>query len=644
MSHRMISFWHRTAETAGLLLALLLPLAFYLKSYDSTMIKATLFQAGVLALASAWLLKGMEQGRWELPAWAKPFLLPAGLLLGWTLLGFFASTYKLAALPGFLEDILCLTAFAVFLLEFGGYENAARFAGWTLTAAWISGLYGLCQGLGLDPFPWKGAFGERVFSTLANPDLLALFLALCLPLALARLLDPERDFLLKAADLCLLALLGLNMAWTASPQGLACLTLTGIFSALIFPAFVPSKASLKVSGLSLALGLGAFAAVMSFGSRDFEKRLIHETEFKRQIWKGTLTMISEKPLMGHGPGSFAVHFPRFKPSELIRLKGKHNSLFEHPDNALLEVASEQGLLGAGLWLWLFGSVLWGAFRARGLLIRQAALGESCYLAGFSAAMAGALASSQFSLGYYYFSVPGWLLWPLAGIAAGLSGLARQAGPVTVVPLPLAEQTRKKLYAPASLAFLGLAVFPFQWLSSDIHHNIAIRHAKDKNWDKALAQFELVKPGSSAYVMAQYFKGNVYLNSGRPREALSQYAKLESLAPDYVQLHYQKAQAYAETGEWKKAMESHARVRDLDPLFAANYARWAIVAKRAGDLAAAKKAAYGAIALEPGKPSHRLTLAEIHLKEKRAADARRLQREAARLRRGPVARKPGPLLY
>ncbi len=624
MNSKMSLFWSKAGETALFLLALLIPLAFYLRTYDSSAIKVLTFHTGVIALAMFWFLKSMERGRFELPTRAMGLLMPAAALLVWTVLTFMISDYKAAAFPGFLEQILYLVLFALVLVEFGGYMTTSRLFGWILTAAWIAGLYGLLQKLGLDPFIWKGAFGDRVFSTLGDPVAFAALLALCLPLALSRLLDPERSGSRKVLDLLLLALLSINTVWTRSPEGLTAFLVQGLVFGLVAPRFVPSKTAHRAAILSSGLVFCVFFGAIQLDP-SAEAGLTQRISRTRQLWAGTSAMISEKPLTGHGPGSFAVHFPRFRPAALIRMEGGHDVHTKDPGNKLLELTAEIGLVGTGLWLWLFAGLLMAGWNAGKDFRAQGALGESACLAGVFSAVVGLLLTSFFAAGIGGFA-QGWILWPLAGMLGGLSLLSR-AGTSRV----LVVGNKHWLYAPASVVTFSLMIFPALWFYSDIQQNIGVLRSQEGQWAKALMRFNNVVPGSPRYVTAQYFKGNVLLDQGKPKEALEQYALLESVSPDYVRLHYMKALAYAAAWDWDKAIESHERWAALDPLDADNYSHWAQAAIVTGDLEGARQAAFAAIALKPENPDHWQTLSLVYLKQKRTKAAKRLELQAKKLR-------------
>lgn len=624
MSAKMTSFWFRTAETILMVLAFMLPLAFFANTYDAATIKTTLFEAGTLGLAFAWLLKGLERGRWELPASARPLALPALALIAWTAARFAAEPYKTAALPSFIRQELCLALYLIALLEFGGAQTSRRLAAWITAAAWLAGLYGLAQRLGFDPVFWKGAFGERVFSTLGRPDAFGFFLALAVPMALTQWNDAERDWFLRWTDVGLMAVLSADLFWTGSPDACAAWLFLSAAAALLIPAFLPSKASLKTAGLAILLAL---AAALSLAVR--KESLAKDWAFRKQAWSATKAMIAEASVAGVGPGAFAVEFPRYRTPGLIALQGSHEAQVEHPGSMILETTAELGLVGAGLWLWLFGALALAAWQARGRFLRQGALGELCYLAGFSSASLGLLAAAQFGLGLQV-SVAGWLLWPLAGVLAGLTTLSRRSS-VAVLPLPLGEAARQRAYAPALLAFAGLVFFPFRWLASDVEHNLGVYYARQGDWSQAVAHEDRVAPGADAYVAAQYVKGDAYLAANRPEEALKAYGALEGLAPNYGAVHFKRALAYAKLEDWNRAFASHREQEKLDPLFADNFAGMAQAAKRLNDLPSAEKAAQQAVALEPGQPARLEALAEILIKEKRVAQARAVQREIGRLK-------------
>lgn len=610
--------FHRLGELALLTTAFVLPLAFYLRSYDSTAIKYTVLQWGALTMLFGWLWQGVSRGRFQAPASAWTTLAPALAYGAWMIVRFAVEPHKLGALPDFLTQLTMLVGFLAAFLGFAGARSASRFAALSVSAAWLVALYGLAQAAGVDPFIWKGAFGGRPFSTLANPYLCASFLAVAAPLALTLALDPETPTPLRAASLLLLPAAGAVVLMTGSNTGAAGFAASCVLYAVIVPAALRTRPALKSAGLALlaAAVVGGAAALTTSPKKDGWS---YASEFRRLTAAAELRMIAERPLTGFGPGSFAIQYPRFRPAEIIQMEGPgHSTMTQYPELPLLGAAVELGAIGAILWLWLFGAALWTGARGAWDLRRAGALPESVYAAGFAAAAAGALASAHFGWAGYAPST-GWYAWPLAGLAAGLAPLAARRAAVSVYPLPVSESVRRALYAPSLLAFAGLALFPGLWLRSDVNRNSAIYFAKSGDFPRAVELFSRVRPGSPAYVMSLYFKGNALNDMGRHDEALAAYDLLQAQAPDYVLVHAARGAAYAKLGDWTAAAAERARQAELDPLFLENLIAWSEAARAAGNLEEARLAAAKAEALDAADERVRLQIAANDLMERRLAE-------------------------
>lgn len=629
---------HKLGETALLAIAFVLPLAFYLHTYDSIAIKFAVLQWGALALVLFWLWQGLAVGRFAAPASSWPALLPALAYGAWMIGRFALAPHKLGALPDFLTQLTMLAAYLAAFLGFAGARSAARFATLVVLAGWIVALYGFAQVAGIDPFVWKGAWGQgpvgsRLFSTLANPYLCAAFFACAVPLALTLELDPETPQAVRLAALAFVPVAGLATLLTGSPVGAASFGAALLIYAGVVAACLRTPAALKSAGLALLVGLGVGAGT-AFIKGPRSQNWPYAAEFRRHTVSAELKMIAEKPLTGFGPGSFFIHYPRFRPEQVIRLEGKHNTMTQHPELPLLGVAVELGLIGAGLWLLLFGVALWTALRGARALRRAGALPESTYAAGFAAAALGGLAAAH--VGYASFSpAPGWYAWPLAGLAAGLAPLAARRAAVSVYPLPVSEDIRRALYAPSLLVFAALAVLPGAWLRSDVLLNEGIYYAKsERDMERAAERFGRVLPGSANWPMAAYFKGNALIDAGDYGGALAAYDALQRQAPDYVLVHMMRAKAHAKLGDWELAAAEHRRQSELDPIYLPNLVAWAEAARAAGNLEEAKLAAGKAQALDAEDPAVRLQVAANGLME------RKLLAEAKRAKNGrSTARKP-----
>lgn len=628
--------WHRLGEVALLSTVFLLPLAVYFRTYDSAALKLTTLQLGVLVLGFAWFLQGLARGRWEAPASSGPALVPALAFGAWLLLRWAAAPHKLEALPGFLPQLLMVAGYLAVLVNFGGARPAARLSGALAASGWLVALYALAQRFGLDPLIWKGAFGARAFSTLAQPDLCAEFLALTLPPAMAMSLDEETHPGLRLAALSLLPAASAAVIVTQSATGLLAFAAAALAWGFAAPAALRSKAAARSGAAALVVAGATVAAAFLFDGAALARRARADWTYGRATVASELRMARAKPWAGWGPGSFFMDYPAFRDEDARRASGGgHNALTEFPVSRPVGVLVELGAVGAALWLWLFGAALWSALRGASALRREGRFPEAAYAAGFFAAAVGALAAETLS-NSGSFAAPGFLLWPVAGMAAGLAPLSVTRGRVAAYPFPVDDSVRRMLHVPVLLALFALAAPPALWLRSDVEQNVAIYHAKRGDYAQAVEHFERVLPGAPAYPMALYFKGNALLDAGLAADAVAAYETLGEFAPDYVRRHMQLGLAYAKLERWGDAESEHARQAALDPTDVPNLIAWAGAARAGGDLIAARRAVALALDAAPDDPAVKTALIENALMEKRVADqqaaAKRGGRKATALRK------------
>lgn len=156
-----------------------------------------------------------------------------------------------------------------------------------------------------------------------------------------------------------------------------------------------------------------------------------------------------------------------------------------------------------------------------------------------------------------------------------------------------------------LAMLQPMYLFWGYFKADVHHNIAIYFSKERNWDQALANYGIVTKFNPSFVMAHYFRGNVFndrfhmvkLNNplwgdkpGEQRDdferALDAYEEVRKLSPNYVQMHHQVGALHLKRAEWamnngrpqetpfhlEQALTRFKMYRAVDPVFPANYVR------------------------------------------------------------------------
>ena len=184
MDRKLIKYCDIVIELGLPILAFLITLSFYLKTYDSCQIKITLLHIGATIIVAAWIVKVIERGTLLVSREQRLFAIPALFFLLSGIVSFSISPFKFTSFEELTRRVLYIGIFLVALIEFGSSEKVNRMFRWILAATFIAVFYGLVQFLELDPFIWKQAFGDRIFSTFGNPNFFAAFLVLVTPLIL----------------------------------------------------------------------------------------------------------------------------------------------------------------------------------------------------------------------------------------------------------------------------------------------------------------------------------------------------------------------------------------------------------------------------------------------------------------------------
>lgn len=137
------------------------------------------------------------------------------------------------------------------------------------------------------------------------------------------------------------------------------LTLLTLFQRLSFKKSIPA-----VLLVSIAIGI-AFATSTNFSSRVREaiaEMNTYQAESSRTSlgmrfdwWRNSLELIEQKPVFGHGTGSF-------KAAQADLIKDSDTQPTDNPHNEYLMIAVQTGLVGLTLWLALLGAQFFSTFR------------------------------------------------------------------------------------------------------------------------------------------------------------------------------------------------------------------------------------------------------------------------------------------
>lgn len=423
-------------DTAFPIFFFLMAVSFYLRTYDSAMVKITELQMFGTILIAIWLCKVFESGHWPFKKNQTLIVLPFLAIFASGILSFIRSPLHWGSFDFFVRRVMYVGIAMIAATEMTSLHDFRRITKWLIAAVAVCTIYGLIQWvdvhyfppgpptIGLDKFVWRHAFGERIFSTFGNPNFYSNFLVIMVPVMMAHYLRTRQFYLIPLIILTLV-----NAYWTGSKGPAAGLIAsTGVFSFLILRFFFSNAKIRKI------IFVGAFAVMVLLGgyiiNRVFFAGGITSFTFRIYTWLSTWEMINAKPVLGNGIGTFWVLYPAYRRPAIFHIEGKHNTETDHAENEHLEVWMDEGIVGAGLWIWMILTISIGLYKTLQVLTSQPAragpqsrqeqkIPEECYyILGFLSGFLGMLMHNFTDVSMRFVS-SGTPFWLLAGMNAAL---------------------------------------------------------------------------------------------------------------------------------------------------------------------------------------------------------------------------------
>ena len=549
------------ARVLLLALALLLPLiAGRLQVWQTALVGLLVLLAAALALLATALSR-------PAPRRLRPEDLAWVVLLA-------LMTWSVAWAPYLHGALLAMLALLSYALCFWLARDLLGEARWrqALPAALVLG-GALVGGRGWWEYWTSGDASWRIFVDFFNPNLVAAYLLVCLPVGAAlalRYWRPREGDTPLARPLAFAAVVLMLLAFplTGSKGG----ALGALAAAVVFAwAAAPRGTSagrrlrwgvLTCVGLGILLGL-ALPPLRARVTAAFTTQS-NSTAFRYYTWLGMLDMIRARPLQGWGPGSFEWVYPRYAHAGYTRLG--HESY--------LQVATEAGLPGLAAYL-----ALWVALSLALARRLREATGEARLLpAAAAAALAGFLVHNLVDYSWYCPAVT-CSLFLLLGAALAPKA---QAASRTEAEAP-ASRVHGAAWIGAALCLLlvfvlGLTVLPAQHRARtgslpDLRAAVRDDPLDADLWD-ALA-------------------GTLTQPPARP-EALRQALALRErqiarLRPSDPRNWRRIALLYGQLGDLPAALDAAAQALRWHPTYLLGLATQARLAERAGDLPLATQA-------------------------------------------------------
>ncbi len=418
----------------------------------------------------------------------------------------------------------------------------------------------------------------RIYGPFFNPNLLAGYLLLALPVAVAVIWWQRRDTGAKTRPLGTIGaafavlLMAAALLLTGSKGGM--IAAVPVIMVLAFTLPRPGTALARRARL-LAVGVVLVGLITALVVPTIRVRILsafttqrRSAAFRYYTWRGTMDMIRERPVLGFGPGSYQYAYPRFARA------GFTGTAHQTP----LQIAAETGVLSLVL---LLGAVVAIIVCLRGQL--QRAPPDQRALA--AAALAGFVGFWVHNLVDYSWYVPavGVTVWALVGMA--------MAAERSREPVGASARLTIARFAAAVALLVGVCLLGVGLYSQALAGRAgALRvqgmaGAATGQVRRAIALDSLdadLHADLAAYLAAQAkLTGRTALQEG-----IAAQQQAVALAPTKPSLHRQLANLYAQTGDLPAAIASAREAVALYPNYDRGWISLAQLQEMAGDVEAA----------------------------------------------------------
>lgn len=448
-----------------------------------------------------------------------------------------------------------------------------------MTTAVLAAVYGILQDYGIDFMTPVGGVRDwraKVISTLGNPNFLAGYLGITLPVIVAYgLRTGARRYSFLAAGLAVMICIAchtvtFSVGTTTSLAGSLIVTLT---TALL----IHRKIRLPLARMFILMVLAAWPVIWYLADNPYNShgRSLYKEAWesphwwsgmgaRRFNWKTTRVMINEAPLTGIGFGNYLTVHEHYQGINYAKQWNAHDRDYvipvDQPHFQLLETASETGPLGVLVLLWLTAAWNLAAWRR----LKQAAAPD--WFAW------GAYAGVWVALIHTFSDFPFHL--PASSMQIALLG----SYPVTSLKT---RESPKRSLPPwligvsllCSILVGGAAILQFR-ASQYLRNGIESRGLE------AVTHLEASRSLDPFVQQTHYMLGVYYASIGWDNKAVSAFHTAIRLQEDIL-AHQQLAQIYLRKNDLSSAIQETERVIELNPVFPGRYHELIALLKKAG---------------------------------------------------------------
>jgi len=555
----------------------------------SNLPKTSFISITVLVLLIIWLAKGFLTGKYQIRK--SFFYLPLIAFLLWALLSVFWAHNKYEGLILWKHWAVCSLAFFLVLNSIKKKTDAMIILVAILISGYATTLLGLSQYFfNVDWVPQI----VKPAATFGNKNMATHFIVLTFPVSLAFFLSCQNKFmkLLPAAGSILMigfvVLTKTRAGWVAVAVELFVLCallmrngfmhkhisflhnkkilLAGAFLILI-PIFIylnmaenkwqfyETSISESKSANNVSSHINKSGKTDNAPDRPTDNLYDESTAFRIAIWKNTIEMIKDRPLLGFGLGNHKIFYPIFHQSAEVDRIFSEETQAVRVHNDFLQAVAELGGIGLLLIIWMGISGYRIAVKAIDLSHSR----ESRLLSiGIVAGITGILVNACFSFPFQQ-AVPPLVLMVYLGILVSFVTSKKHQW---VLPV-------KKWIAGgitvASIAFLFVLI-RYQYLETESNQHLfnATRLEQSCNWEKVIDEAQKAYVCNPHQIKPLSHVGLALIRLGNFKDGIDALSRVISAYPYDMNALGNIGVAYAQVGDFKKAENTFTRILKIVP--------------------------------------------------------------------------------
>ena len=272
-----------------------------------------------------------------------------------------------------------------------------------LGAGILSGLYGVLQSFGGDPFDWINPYSP-VFGFFGNPNFQASFMGMAAVVAVAMGLESNAKLQSRIGLLFFVALALFNIYESKSQQGYL-VFLAGV----VVVGFLFLRGNEKLKKLTplyvVAAAFGFVAVVLDILQKSPWSSILYKDSvtFRGDFWRAGWKMTADNPVFGVGLDGYRDHY-RASRDVVTALRPGSDAMTDSAHNVFLDISSGGGFPLLIIYVFLIGLTIYSAIK----VVRRST-GFDVGFAAILGAWVAYLAQSLISINQLGLAVWGWVL-------------------------------------------------------------------------------------------------------------------------------------------------------------------------------------------------------------------------------------------